>query len=303
MRSVFSLFWNQPYILLTLSALMWGGNAVAGKLAVGEISPYLLTSTRWLVSLCLLAIFIAPHIKRDWHKLRSHLPYLFLMGASGYALFNNLMYLALNHTSAINVSILQASVPLIVFILNFAIFTIRTTPTQLGGYILTLIGVLVIAGKGNLQNLTALDLNFGDMMLLTAGIFYAAYSVMLKKKPDVHWLSFFGVMAISALLASLPFVAFEWANGQMVFKSSTAALAVLYTAIFPSIGAQLFWMRGLELTGANRGGLFINLVPVFGTLLAIIIIGETLYLFHVIALVLVAGGVLIAQKTGSKQKR
>ena len=299
--SLFRWLYGQPYVLLVFTAIFWGGNAIAGKLAVGHISPFTLTCIRWLVAMLIIYPFAIPHLKRDWPQIKAHFVFLFFLGAVGFTLFNNLMYSALVHTSAINVAIVQASMPLTVFALNFILFQLRATALQITGFTLTLIGVMFVAARGNLEILFELDFNIGDLLMLIAIMTYGFYSVLLKNKPNIHWLSFIAVLGTSALAASLVFLAWEIRSETVIWPDMQGWLVVLYTAIFPSILSQVFWMRGLELVGSNQGGVFINLVPVFGSGLAILILGEQFHPYHAIALVLVIGGVWLAQKSGKKQ--
>ncbi len=295
-RHLHTRFLANPYLLLTITALFWGGNAVAGKLAVGHISPFTLTTFRWLTACIVLFPFALPHLRKDWPTIRRTLPYLFLFGATGFAIFNNLMYLALNYTSAINVAIEQASMPLFVFALNFILFQIRTTWLRIGGYMLTLLGVLVTATGGKFSGAVLQNLNIGDVLMICGMMTYGIYSVFLRNKPDIHLLGFIFVLAVSAFVTSLPFTAYEAATQKMILPDMQGLGVILYTGVFPSIISQLFWVRGLDLVGSNLGGLFVNLVPIFGALLAILILGEQFQLFHAIALTLVLSGIWIAQK-------
>jgi len=288
-------FVNQPYLLLTLTPIIWGGNAIAGKMAAGHISPALLTSMRWFFAMAIVIPFALPHLKRELPRLKPHLPFLFALGAIGFALFNNIFYLALNYTSAINVSIVQAAMPLVVFMLNFAIFRIKSNTLQLVGFALTLIGVVIVITNGKPLSVFSQTLNFGDLIMLVAVFCYGGYSVALRNKPEIHWLNFIAILGFSAFVTSAIFSLYEWYAGQIILPNWRAMGIVAYIAIFPSIIAQLFWMRGLELIGSNRGGVFINLVPIFGAALAILLLGEQFKLFHALAMVLVVGGVVLAQ--------
>ncbi len=298
---MFNWLFNRPYLLLTLTAVFWGGNAVAGKLAVDHVSPFLLTLLRWIVAMAIVYPFAWPHLKRDWPVIRQHLPFMFVLGAIGFTTFNNLMYFSLTLTTALNVAIIQASMPLAVFLLNFLLFSLRATPIQLAGFFLTLVGVTVIAAKGQLANLIGLNFNFGDLLMFFAIMAYGIYSVLLLKKPDVHWLSFIAVLGTSAMITATGFAAIEIGNGTVIWPDTRGWLVVAYTAVFASIVSQVFWMRGLELIGSNRGGVFINIVPIVGTGLAILILGERFHLYHAFALSLVLGGVWLAQQ-GRKLK-
>jgi len=286
------------YLLLTITALVWGGNAVAGKLAVGHISPFLLTLLRWAVACAVLLPFAIPHLKQDWSTIRKNLPFLMALGAIGFGIFNNLMYLALNYTTAINVAIEQGSMPLIVFALNYILFRTRVTSFQVLGFVITLTGVALTVTRGNLLALGSLELNIGDVIMLAAIIVYGIYSVLLKKKPDIHLISLLFVLGFSAFLGTIPFALYEVSTATIQWPDLQGWGVVFYAALFPSLVSQLFWVMGLEKIGSNRGGIFINLVPIFGSLLAILILGEAFQLYHGIGLLLVLGGIALAQKTG-----
>jgi len=223
---------------------------------------------------------------------------VFALGASGFALFNNLLYLALGHTSAVNVSIEQAAMPLVVFILNFALFRIRTTAIQAAGFLFTLIGVTIIITGGNPLGILEQNMNAGDLIMIAAVIVYGGYTVALGNKPQIHWLGFMAVLGMSAFVASLFFTLLEWLAGGLMPPDRLAMGVVVYVAVFPSIIAQLLWVRGMELIGSNRGGVFINLVPIFGSLFAVLTLGEQFRLHHGLSLALVTGGVAMAQSRG-----
>jgi drug/metabolite transporter (DMT)-like permease len=235
-------------------------------------------------------------LRRDWPVIRRNLPFLFLCGVIGFAGFNNLFYLALNHTTAINVAIEQASMPLIVFALNFLVFGIRATALQVIGFVLTLLGVAFTVSNGNLLDLSGQPVNIGDIYMLIAVTAYGVYSVALARKPLIHWLSFITVLASSALLASIPFAFWEFWDDSIRYPDMQAWLVALYIATGPAILSQLCWIRGLEIIGSNRGGVFINVVPIFAALMAIVILGEDFRYYHAIAIALVLSGVWMSQR-------
>ncbi len=289
--------YSQPYLLLFLTTLFWAGNAVAGKLAVGHISPFLLTSLRWLVATLLVMPLAYKYLRQDWKLARRNLWFLFVLGAIGFSLFNNLMYTALQTTTAINAAIIQAALPIVIFVLNFIVYRISVNKDQLIGFTITVIGVLAVVAQGQWQLLSSLQFVAGDVLMLLAVMSYGIYSVMLIRKPALHWLSLIAILSVSAFLASLPFVALEFIDHRAVIPDQTAWLVVVYTALFASLCAQMFWIRGIELIGANATSVFINLVPILATLLAILILGESLYWYHVLGLVLIIGGIALSQKT------
>lgn len=286
----------RAYVFLTITAMSWGGNAVAGKLAVGHISPMLLTSVRWGLALVVLLGFALPQVRRDLPVIRRHLPLLIAYGVFGFAFFNILLYSALEYTTAINVAIEQAGMPMVIFLANFLLFRIKASPAQIIGFALTLAGVAITASSGSLERLIGLQLGRGDALMLLAVLFYGGYTVALRYKPTLHWQSMISVMAASAFLTSLPFTAFEAASGSVIWPDTQGWLVAAFTAVFPSLVAQVMFIKGNEIIGSNRAGVFINLVPIFGTLLSVMILGERLQLYHVVALGLVLGGIWLAER-------
>lgn len=288
------------YLLLFLTTLFWGGNAVAGKLAVGHISPMVLTSIRWAIALGILVLIGGRQFWAERTKAFRHFPLLFLYGALGFALFNVALYSALNHTSAINVAIEQAAAPATIFIGSFLVFRTRVTAMQIVGFSLSLVGIAVVASGGNLSKIASLDINRGDAYMAIGVLVYSAYSVLLKFKPEMHWKSMMIVMAFSALLVSLPFTYIELGTPNGLMPDTQGWLVAIYAATLPAIASQVFWIVGVGMIGANRAGVFINLVPIMGTILAIIILGEEFGRHHAVALVLVVGGIWMAEHSGRK---
>lgn len=286
---------RRAYAYLTVTMLFWGANAVAGKIAVGHISPLALTTLRWAAALLVILAFMMPQVRRDWAEIRRHWLLLFLYGAAGFTGFNALLYSALNYTSAINSVIVQAGIPMLIFVFNFLLFRVQASLAQVAGFTITFVGVLLTASHGDFSALRNLELNFGDALMLVAAVVYALYTISLRWKPAIHWQSFIAAPAFGALISALPLLAWEIARGDVIYPDATGWLVVLYAGLFPSLISQIFYVRGVELIGANRAGLFINAIPVFGTLLSVLMIGETLHMFHVIALVLVLGGIAVAE--------
>lgn len=287
--------YDRPYILVQLTTLFWAGNAIAGKIAVGHISPFLLTSLRWFVALIIIAPFAVKYGRSDWAVIKTRFVFLFFLGAVGFTLFNNLLYLALTSTSAVNVSIIQSSMPLFVFFLNAAFFSVNLTKYQAVGFPITIVGVLVIAFQGNLTELAEYVVNIGDVLALASVVAYGIFTAFLKSKPDIHWLSTMLVLVFSAFVTSIPFTLFESVSGNLTLPDLTGILVVIYTAVFAAVVAQTFWIRSIELIGSNGTSVFINLIPIFGTLLAVVFLGEQLYMFHVLGLLLIVSGIYIAQ--------
>lgn len=290
---------GNPYLLLIFATLGWGGNAVAGRMAAGEWQPFTLTCLRWLLVAIILLPFAITPIKQDWQKVKKAAPVLLLYGSVGMAMFNLLMYLALNYTSAINVSIEQASMPVMIMLANFFLLSQRVRALQIIGVIVSIAGVAITATQGDPLSFFSQGLNRGDAWMLLACVFYAGYTFFLKWRPDVDWVVFLLVVAIGAFLMSLPFSLYEFYTVEQTMPGTADIVLLLYVIIVPSIVSQVCFAKGVALIGGNRAGLFINLVPVFGSFLAVLILGEQFKPYHGLGLVMVIGGIMLAERAKS----
>lgn len=290
----------RAYFFLATTAFLWAGNAVAGKLAVGHVSPFLLVALRWVVASSVIVVIGHRHIARDWPEIRRHLPMLATMGAIGFTVFNILFYTAARYTSAINIVIIQAGMPLVIFLTNLALFRIRVTGAQWLGFALTLTGVATVAAQGSLLQLMHLHLNRGDALMLVAILCYGLYTVALRWMPKIHMISFMATLSVAALITSLPFAGYEIARGQAIWPDQRGWMIVVYIGLFPSLLSQMCFAAGTAIIGSNRAGLFVNFVPVFGAVLSVAILGEALHAYHLAALALVVGGVTLAQRRARK---
>jgi drug/metabolite transporter (DMT)-like permease len=288
--------WNSPALLLTVTALMFAGHSVVGRLAVGEISPMSLTCGRWGLALIPLGLVARADFRRDLAILRPHWIFVIAMGALGFTAFNALFYTAAHRTSALNLSILQGAIPAFVLIGARLAFGVRVGGWQAFGAFITMVGVATIAAQGDLTRLLTLSFNEGDAMMVLACIFYAGYTVGLRNRPAISGLGFFTAMAAVAFVTSIPLLVIEIANGAFIAPTLKGLLALLYAALLPSLIAQIFYMRGVELIGPGRAGVYVNLVPAFGALLAVVLLGESFARYHAVALVLVVVGIGVAER-------
>ncbi|UHS62106.1 DMT family transporter [Agrobacterium vaccinii] len=287
---------SRAYLVLIIATLCWGGNAVAGKLAVGHVSPMVLTFLRWTLAVVIILAISLPQLVRDWPVVKKQLPYFFVLGAIGYTCFNAALYTALRYTSAINVAVIQAGIPMVIFALNFILFRTKIFAGQIIGFFLTIAGVSLLASHGDLMSLVQLQMNVGDAIMLLAVLSYAVYTVMLRWKPVVNWRTLMAIPAIGALVTSAPLMLWEVAKETAVWPDAKGWVIALYTALFASLIAQICFILGVERIGPNRAGLFINLIPVFGTLLSVMILGEVLHPYQIIALSLTLGGIAVAER-------
>jgi drug/metabolite transporter (DMT)-like permease len=286
----------RAYLLLSFTALCWGFNAIFGRLAVGEISPMALVAARWIGVSLLLALFAHRHLRRDWPVLRPHLILVASLGVLALTSFNALFYVAAHYTTAVNIGILQGSVPMFILVGAFAAYRTRVTGLQIAGVALTAIGVVIVGSGGSIERLAALAVNFGDVLMVIACLLYAGYTVALRKRPPASALGLFAVMAFAAFLASLPLVTAEILLGQFQWPTPAGWVIVALVTLFPSLLAQISFIQGVTLIGPGRAGVFVNLVPVFASILAVVLLDEPFELYHAIALTLVLGGILLSER-------
>jgi drug/metabolite transporter (DMT)-like permease len=287
---------GRAYLLLTLTALCWGGNAIFARLAVGEVSPMALVALRWLGALGLLAVFAHAQVRRDWPAIRQRLMFVSAMGAIGLAVFNALYYVAAHSTTAVNIGIIQGAVP--VFVLAGALALDRTPVggVQLAGVLVTMLGVVIVACGGDFARLATFTLNLGDLLMIAACALYAGYTLGLRRCPPVSTLGLLTVMAGAAFLASIPLALAEAALGRFQGPTPTGWVILALITLFPSFLAQIFFIQGVALIGPSRAGVFVNLVPVFASILALLVLKEPFEPFHGVALGLVLGGIWLSER-------
>jgi len=287
---------DRPYLLLTLASLFWAGNTIVGRASVDLVAPATLTLVRWALACAVVLPIALPHVQRDWAAIRQNLAAIVLLALIGSAGYNVIAYLALHYTQAINSLLLQSVAPLFVAVWSFVLFRDRLTLVQAAGITISMTGALVIVGRGDLGVLARLEFNVGDLMILGALVFYALYTALLRVRPAMHPLAFLAsIIAASAALMVLP-AGLEVATGHVPALTPGTFAAFGYLAIFPSVLAYFCLNRGIELIGANRAAPFIHLMPVFGSLLAIVFLGERPQPFHAVGYALVLMGVVMAAR-------
>ncbi len=256
----------------------------------------LLITLRWFGTVVLLLSIGGAQIRRDWPMLRRRLPYLTAMGVIGLTAFNALFYLAAHETTAVNIGILQGAMPVFVLLGSVALFRTKLGVLQLSGVAITMAGVVLVVSQGNLAVLAALDFNQGDLFMLLASLLYAAYALGLRNRPQVSPVSVLTVISAAAAIATLPLAVAEGFMDRTVWPSVDGWAIVAYVTVFPSVMAQLFFIKGVTLIGPARAGVFINLVPVFAAIFAVAILSEAFRWYHLGALVLVLAGIWLAER-------
>jgi len=290
--------YRSPGLLLTLTAVFWAGNAVGSRLAAGEITPFLLVSIRWLVVLAILWPLYGRQVRAHWPHIRPRLAGIVALTCIGLTGFSALFYYAGHHTTAINIGILQGSMPIFVLAGAYLAHGARPSLVQTVGVLITALGVLVVATQGTPLAILDIDFNVGDLAMLAACALYSAYTVGLRDRPAMPGAVFFTLLALIAAVTSLPLLALEVASAGFSMPTVKGLLVTTWIAVFPSLLSQVFYMRGIDLIGPGRAGVYVNLVPVFSAILAVTLISEPFAAFHAVALALVIGGIWLAQRTG-----
>jgi drug/metabolite transporter (DMT)-like permease len=297
---VWGRLWQWPGVLLILTAIFWAGNTVAGRLAVGHVSPMTLVILRWTVVLAVLWPIYGGQVRAHWSEVRPRLGRITLMAFLGYTAFNVLYYWAAYTTTAINIGILQGSIPVAVLMGAFVMHGTRARLVQIAGVLVTSAGVVVVATEGAPLSILDVELNRGDLAMLAACVLYAFYTVALRDRPNMPGAAFFTLLALIAALTSIPPLVVEGMLMGFTLPSWQGWLVILYVAVFPSCLAQLCYLRGVDLIGPGRAGVYVNLVPVFSAIMAVLLIDEKFALFHGVALALVLGGIWLAQRTAAR---
>lgn len=293
------IYSNAP-LLLSLAALGWAGNTVAGRLAVGEISPMVIVFLRWTIVTGLLAFTQRKSWPSALTIMKGRIKWIFLMAGFGFTFFNALFYTAAQYTTAINLGIIQCTMPAYIILGAAIIFRNRLTTLQLAGTALTMVGVVIIVSKGDMQILAQLAINQGDWLMLLACLFYSGYTIGLRARPKIDNFTMMLFLAAAAWLHSLPLLLGETLAGKALWPDDINSwMVILFVALVPSFLSQVFYMRGVDLIGPARAGVFSNLVPVYSAVLGILVLGEILHLYHITACLLVFAGLAII----SKQKK
>ncbi|SDI29049.1 MULTISPECIES: DMT family transporter [Bradyrhizobium] len=290
---------NQPYILLTLTSLFWAGNIVLARHVAGHVPPLTLSCLRWIGTFLILLPFAWPHLKRDWPMLRAHLPLMLLLSALGFAYNNAISYWAMQYTEALNALLIQSAGPLFVALWSLALFGVRLTGAQLSGIAISLAGVLTIILRGDWSALASISFNRGDLMFGSSLVAFGLYSALMPRRPVTHPLSLISFTTCCGAMMLVPFSIWEFSTGVTLKLDSISMATLAYVIVFPSTLAYLFFNRGIALIGPNRAAPFFHLVPVFGSAMAILLLGEQLRLFHLAGYALVLAGVVIASRRAS----
>ncbi|HZX82384.1 MAG TPA: DMT family transporter [Reyranella sp.] len=285
---------DAPYVLLSLVSLFWAGNIVFGRHVAGHFPPVSLAWMRWVIAFMLLLPFAWRAMKADWPIALRHLPILLVLSLTGITLFNTMAYHALETTSALNALLIQSMGPLMIAFWSLVLNGDRLSLGQAGGIALSLLGVLTIICRGDPAVLFRIEFAEGDLWMVAAMVIYGIYSSLLARRPAMSQLGFLGFTLGFGAIMLTPIFAAERTLGAPLTFDTVALAAIAYVAIFPSVLAYLFFNRGVQLVGPNRAAPFFHLMPVFGSGLAILFLGEQPHLYHAAGYGLVLAGIAIA---------
>jgi drug/metabolite transporter (DMT)-like permease len=281
---------GSPYLLLTLAMLCWAGNWVVGRAIHDQVPPLALNFWRWAASLLLILPVAWRPLRAQWRLMLRHWKWVLPMAAIASAIFQSMVYLGLQHTTALNGALLIALVPILVAAIAAALLGDRFTPRQALGIAVSLAGAVVVIVRGDAAVLRALAFNPGDLWILAAVPIWALYTVLLKRWPaGVDRMSFLAAMALVGVVVQFPFFAWEWSTGRHMTVTPESLAAIAYTAVFASFLAFVFYNAALQRTTPTVAGPFHHLHPAFTALLAIVFLGERIGWHHAVG---VAGIVL-----------
>ncbi len=285
--------WNTGPAVLTITMLCWAGSVVVGRAAAGLIPPVLFTLIRWSIGLAIVLPLARPFWRADRAALWERRWTVVALSLLGTVAYNVLVYRGLHDTTAVNGALMQSVTPLAVLAVGLLIGQ-RPTEWQAAGIGLSMLGVVAIAAEGSWAKLLALHFNPGDGLILLAVTAYAIYAIVLRRRPAVHPFSLLVAMFAIGLCVLVPLAGAEYAAGARMVQTVPAWAAAVYAGVFASFVGTLCFNRGIALIGPARGGQYMHLIPVFGTALAVLTLGETLHPYHLAGAALIGAGLLLS---------
>ena len=288
----------KAYTMLVCATLFWSGNFIVGKLAFLEnIPPLSLVFYRWSLVWLILLPFTFKEILKHKDTILNNLPILFLLGFTSVCLFNSFTYLSLIHTQVINSTLFNTAIPAVIILLCFLFKIEKTNKFQILGLIISVLGILSIITKLDFEIFLSLNFNKGDMIMIGGVITWGIYSTLLKKKKfTLPLLTLVHVICTFGLICVFPQFFYEFSQGQFIEFNTNLIYILIFLALFPSIGSYYCWAGAVSIIGANRAGIFLSLIPLFSTIMAIIFFNEQFKLFHFIGATLIILGLFLSNK-------
>ena len=288
----------KAYVMLVCASLFWAGNFMVGKYAFfSEIPPLSLVFYRWSLVWIILLPFTYKEIIKYKDTILDNLPLLFFLGLTSVGLFNSFTYLSLIYTQVINSSLFNTAIPAIIILLCFLFKVEKTNKFQLSGLFISVCGILAIITKLNLDILLSLNFNKGDLIMIGGALTWGIYSTLLKKKKfTLPLLTLVHIVCTFGLVSVFPQFLYEVWNGQVIKFDIDLFYTLIFLALFPSIGSYYCWAGAVSIIGANRAGIFLSLIPLFSTIMAIALYNEKFQFFHLIGAILILVGLYLSNK-------
>ena len=286
------------YIFLILATLFWSGNFIVGKAAsLFEIPPFTLNFYRWTFAWLILAPFTLKEILQKKNYILENIKLILILGITSITVFNSIVYYSLNFTQVISGVLMISTIPVMIIFFCWVLKIEKTNFYQILGVIFSLLGVVVIVTKADLGKLFSLNFNKGDLWMVVAMFSWAMYSALLKKKKfDLTHISFLQTIITAGLILLLPAYLIEIALGYNLNINLPFVLTLSYVVLFPGLASFFFWIKGISIIGSNRSGIFLHLMPIFSTVMAILIFNEKFMNFHLIGGTLIITGIVLSSK-------
>ena len=284
--------------MLVCASLFWAGNFIVGKYAfLTEIPPLSLVFYRWSLVWIILLPFTYKEIIKHKETILNNLPLLFFLGLTSVGLFNSFTYLSLMHTQVINASLFNTAIPAIIILLCFLFKIEKTNKFQILGLIISVCGILAIITNLKLNILFSLNFNKGDLIMIGGVLTWGVYSTLLKKKKfTLPLLTLVHVICTLGLISVFPQFLYELSNGEVIKFDTNLVYTLIFLALFPSIGSYYCWAGAVSIIGANRAGISLSLIPLFSSIMAIVIYDEIFQFFHFIGALLIILGLFLSNK-------
>ena len=289
---------NLAYLLLFLTTLFWSGNFIVGKAAsVYAIPPFSLNFYRWLFAWLILLPFTFKEIIKKKDYILSNSGFFIILGITSITIFNSIVYYSLNFTQVISGVLMISTIPVMIIFISSLLKIEKTNIFQIFGVILSLTGVIFIVTKADIEILITLNFNKGDLTMIVAMFSWATYSALLKKKKyELTQISLLQIVITFGLAFLIPIYFIEMSMGYLIKLGKPFYLTLTYVVLFPGLASFFFWIKGISIIGANRSGIFLHLMPIFGAIMAMIIFGEKFMFYHFLGAIFIFMGIILSNR-------
>src|SRR3990170_1651623 len=285
---------TQAFLLLGLVMVLWAGNSIVARAVRFDVPPFTLAFLRWSGATLAVAPFAIRPLGRDWPAIRRGWRPLLFLGLMGIGAFNALLYSGLQYTTATNALLLQAAIPAAMVLFDRLFFGVRSSGWQIVGVSASMLGVAAIVFQGDPAALLRLRFGFGDALILVSVVVWALYTVFLRVRPAISPTSFIAVTFSIGVLAMAPPAAMEMQAGETIAWSWPVVAAILYVALLPSLLSYFIYNHATGIVGPANAGQAITLMPLFGAVIAAVLLGERLHEFHFIGMAFILAGIALS---------